>query len=628
MRAQLLAESRQPVVSDTGAIMRVVRPFKKLAHSNPDSALKILPHTLRYSRRINYDYGAGLSLLYIGNAWIAKGNYDESLKAFHRSLFYLPKSEEGRRKLSRAVNNIGLVYQDKGDYHRALTYLYAALEIETALYPSENPAMFYLNITGSMLELREPLENILHYLNKAEAYCFRFNDTANLAKVYINKGYAYNNARNWDSCLYYFQLAYQITGRHSMKQDEALSLSNIAHTYVDKNDAANALPYLIKAQALEKYLTPHQKSDLDRSLGRAYTHTKQYELAEKHLLQALEGAGQRGEPYTRVRIHRHLSDLYGITHRYKLAFKNVNTFIALNDSVQSQELKLQTRQLEAQYRTAQKDKELAERKLFIANQQQQLAAKNRWITGSLVSTALAVVLLLILRGYYRQKQRLQDQSIFQLRQQQEIDLLKARVEGEEKEKNRIARDLHDGVNGLISALSLNLQLLKKENGILTDSDVYQNTQRILGDMSSEIKKTAYNLTPHVLLQHNLPDAVLLFCEQMRKGKNIGIDVQTYGAFDIIPYEQRLTVYRIVQELLHNAIRHSGASYILVQMILQERLLTVTVEDNGIGYEPATIHKGMGLRNIEERVHSLSGHISVESAASFGTTTTVELEIDV
>lgn len=625
--AQRDVEARLSSIPDTGSIMKTIRSLRLTVKDKPDSALPLLTGTLQRSREINYQYGIGMSLLYIGNAWLAKSNYNECLHYYRNALFYLAQTEQGKKKLSRTVGNIGIVYQNQGDYQQALKYFHIAAEIQTVISPEENADFFYLNISSALLHLGQPLENILFYLDKAEVLSLKYNTFENLSKIYNNKGFAYNNARNWDSCLHYFNLAYGVAKQHDLKQEQYTALLNLGVTYTDMNQSNRALPCLLQAKVVKPYLPPYDRNFLERALGRAYMSAGQYRSAEESLLQALNGAEELGEKNTRLQCHHSLTNLYGTIGRYKEAYNHAKQYIALSDTVISDEVKKQTLQLEAQYRTAQKDKELAERKLFINAQQHRIEAKNRWIAGSSIVAAVLMLLLIMLRSYYKQKQKLQDQNMQQLRQQQEIDVLKARIDAEEKERARTARDLHDGIGGLVSALSLNLQLLKKEDGSLVYQDAFLNAQRILGNMSSEIKKTAYNLTPNALLQHDLPDAILLFCEQIKKGRHTEIDVQNYGPFETLRYEYRLTAYRIVQELLHNAIKHSGASRILVQMVLQERSLTITVEDNGIGYDAASVRKGMGLRNIEERVQSLSGHISVESAASFGTTTTIEFETD-
>jgi signal transduction histidine kinase len=131
--------------------------------------------------------------------------------------------------------------------------------------------------------------------------------------------------------------------------------------------------------------------------------------------------------------------------------------------------------------------------------------------------------------------------------------------------------------------------------------------------------------PDPIIKLGLAEAISQYCFSMRKPSLLDINVQTYGDLDNADLSFRLTIYRMVQELLHNVIKHSHATIALVQVIKNNDIIGITVEDNGIGIANDTDH-GMGLNNLQQRVQDLGGKISITTASNKGTSITIELPI--
>jgi len=220
------------------------------------------------------------------------------------------------------------------------------------------------------------------------------------------------------------------------------------------------------------------------------------------------------------------------------------------------------------------------------------------------------------------------QKFYSLQQRREIERLKATIEGEEKERNRIARDLHDGIGGLIAAVQINVRALGKEIHSLQNSDMYHDTNDILEEASTELRKTAHNMLPSVLLHQSLEEAINDFCRYVRQDKRLDIDAQTHGDMNLLPDSYKITIYRIIQELIHNIVKHAHASQVLVQLVLEHPLLSITIEDDGIGFElkDGGCDKGIGLTNIRTRVENMQGAFSIDTAPGKGCSVYIELDI--
>jgi signal transduction histidine kinase len=252
-----------------------------------------------------------------------------------------------------------------------------------------------------------------------------------------------------------------------------------------------------------------------------------------------------------------------------------------------------------------------------------MARKNIWMLS--VSAGL-VVLLLAGIGIYRtsmHRQRMQAQQIRSLQQENKIGILKAAAQAEDNERSRLARELHDGIGGMLSASIMRFSTLANGNGAVAAQPAYHEAMHLLEGMGDEIRKTAHNLMPDILLQQDLPDALRTYCNTVQEGGSMQVNFQAYGVFTELPPDFRLNVYRIVQELLRNAARHAHASRVLEQLMNSAAAFTITVEDNGVGFDPAQGSAGLGLHNLRTRVESLDGQLTIDSAPGKGTSVFIE-----
>lgn len=202
------------------------------------------------------------------------------------------------------------------------------------------------------------------------------------------------------------------------------------------------------------------------------------------------------------------------------------------------------------------------------------------------------------------------------------DLQKALLimNAEEKERSRIARDLHDGVCGTLAAVKMHLSAVQAQHTFGESAD-FKQALHLLDAVSNEVRKTAHSLMPEVLQKYGLDEALHHYCQNLAPCCSANINY--YRAGDPLRFDAgfELATYRITQELMHNAIRHAQASQVLVQLDLQEDLV-LTIEDDGIGFREEQLRPGSGLDNLRQHVNSLGGAICWESQESEGTAVTI------
>jgi signal transduction histidine kinase len=205
--------------------------------------------------------------------------------------------------------------------------------------------------------------------------------------------------------------------------------------------------------------------------------------------------------------------------------------------------------------------------------------------------------------------------------EREIQLLEAVITGEEKERGRIAKDLHDGVAGMLAASKIYITSIQTKSSFLNESKEFQHSLQLIDEAAKEIRKTAHDLMPEVLLQNGLDAALGKYCQTM---STASIEYYSMNSSRLDP-KFELPVYRILQELLHHIIKRIKANHILVQLSQQQTILSIPIENNGVGTDLSKVSNCTVFDSIRSRVQLLNGSIDWESNDEGGN---VYLEFDV
>ncbi|MGB5435934.1 MAG: sensor histidine kinase, partial [Maribacter sp.] len=240
-----------------------------------------------------------------------------------------------------------------------------------------------------------------------------------------------------------------------------------------------------------------------------------------------------------------------------------------------------------------------------------------------IMTGIAIILLVSsLMGWflYQQRQKRKNQQILTLKREQQVKTLESLMEGEEKERYRIAKDLHDGVNGDLSAIKYKLTAMVDHNATVVNEVV-----EMLDRSSAQVRAISHNLVPPALEKFNLVAALEDYTITMNDIHDPEIGFQHLGDPLNLSKNNEIVMYRIVQELVNNSVKHAKASEINIQLSHREASLQITVEDNGKGFDRNKKGGGIGLQNIESRVAYLNGHMDFVSNEK-GTSYTVEIDL--
>lgn len=256
-------------------------------------------------------------------------------------------------------------------------------------------------------------------------------------------------------------------------------------------------------------------------------------------------------------------------------------------------------------------------------------------------SALVVSFLLIITGYFAYAGR-QAQSKMQL-QQKEVQAMKLEkqlkeqemlgidlmIEGQEKERQRIANDLHDDLGAQLAAMKIKLESMEKQLAAESEpKQLLHETTSLLNEAYQKVRSMAHARHAGINAQDGLLPAVRNFASKVSVANRLSIQVEEHGMDTRLENSLEITLFRIIQELITNVIKHAQASEVIIHLIQHETSINVMVEDNGTGFDIATIQPGetMGLYSIQKRIENLGGQVTIDSIPQKGTTVIIDIPL--
>lgn len=614
-----------PLLNDTITIISYIDYGKKLRENNNDSAVQVLYTALQNSKRLVYPRGIKQALTALANVYVGKGKYEEAIQLYQSTIKYCHNLPGLYAALPAMYNNLANVYIKQGNYDKAIEHYKQAIVLMDR-YKTNNTAEILNNLGGLLIQLRK-YDHVAYYLDKAEQAAMRLKDSVNLIAIYGNKGSYFFETGQWDTSVYYAQRALTVARMQGLPQMEFNTLLNLGELYRRGNQPEQALQYLLQARSVKGNLFPYYSNHLLTILGSTYLDMKQYGQAEAYFREALKDAVVGRLNKNIKKSYEGLSAVYQATGNYKASLENYKAFRQMEDSMEQADLSKSISEWDLKFRTSEKDKKIIQNQLEIAKQKSALKMKNIWIACISAGTFLLALLLISFYRSNKNKRRLQAKQISLMQQQQEIEQLKAIMKGEERERERMARELHDGIGGMLAAIKMNLSAVTERQAKTEDKDQLNKVLNMLQDTSAEVRRTSHNLLPDILTQHRLEEALLIYCEHINLSNALEVHFQYHAAINDLDKAVELFLYRITQELLHNILKHAKATTAWLMIKQLNNKLSIIAEDNGTGFDPQTTNHGYGLLNLQYRVRSLQGTIDIQSNTDRGTTIHIEFDME-
>lgn len=559
-------------------------------------------------------------------------------------------------------NNLGLMYNNTNNRKLALKYFEKGLKIAEEHKIDKAKALLYINLTNLYISegnLNAGLESAL----KADKLCLKLGMEKEQAVNANLTGAIYYYQSNFEKALEFYRLSHKLSKKSGDTHSEHIALNNIGEvmalqknpeaiptlkrpedyfksikdytnlqqvysnysTYFrNVNDDKNTIAYLDKLRSVE--------SKLNDSLQRKsiiFYQTK-FETQQKEnkilLLSKADSIKNLKITNQQLAINKNLFELT----RQKLALSGAQLQMA-EDSLQleTQNKTILQTQLEASKKQAKINslsKEALQQKLILQEKQLAINQKNTTI-GIIIFIAFAT--FLIGYGLFKQKQMEQKALLVSQQTKQRELLTQAIIEAEEAERKRIASDLHDGVGQLFSAVKMNLGGLLNRVELKKEEDQFlaEKTMALVDESCKEVRVISHKMMPNFLLKSGIASDIKSFIEKIDEN-TLKISFESYGFKEQLEFNEEIILYRVIQELINNVIKHAKANELEIVLHKTNQNIVVKIIDNGIGFDYVkAINKGgLGLKNILVRMEYLKGKVNFTPNTPSGTRVEIDIPI--
>ncbi|MBY0479020.1 MAG: tetratricopeptide repeat protein [Chitinophagaceae bacterium] len=609
------------VKEDSAGVEFYIKLGQQYESSEPELAKKYYSKAGTIGEKVNYKPGV---LKYIFNYTFVlnmQGRYDSGLLLNQRSV-----------TIARTINNpllLGKALFNTGTSYRLL------IKYEDAAKLYEEGRKIFMSNGDSLLsaQANEILQMLYYQLedyDKAIAYgeaSVKFLRTVDepvwLGTALSNLGMSYSKKRDYTKAKSVWNEALSIGQAIGNIEMEASQMVNLGDLFMNTGNYAILNNYYGKALELYTILEADEGIAVAlRGLAIYYFFKKDFSTARDYANRSLKVANENNLLFEKKKTLETLSRIHFALHDLQTGQKYMQEATLLADSAINDRIRKNTVEFETKYETAKKDNQIKLQQAAI----KQKNTLNYVLIGS--AAAILIISLLSFRNY-RQKQNLQQQRISELETEKQLEATEAVLKGEEQERTRLAKDLHDGLGGMLSGIKYSFSTMKG-NLILTpdNAQAFERSMDMLDSSIKEMRRVAHNMMPEALVKYGLDTALKDFCNDINQSGAVKVIYQSVGMEGVqIEQTASITLYRIVQELVNNILKHATATQAVVQLNKLNGTITITVEDDGNGFDTSILQqrKGMGWSNILSRVEFMKGVMDVQSESGKGTSVHIEIK---
>jgi len=529
-------------------------------------------------------------------------------------------------------------YINLGDYH-----YYKYLDKNIIALDSYKEALELAQNKQNTILICEALKKILKvhritYLYDNETYIPYLNSYRDSAYDALENAYFdyYNlilnfknyNIENWNSQSYHRLKNYLKTKNNLYLQGisytviasyfEELTLIDSSFYYINKSEKAfSEIDYNYKGARLNALYTFKARVALKNG---------KLNLAQEALTKAKKHQFNKTDFQNTSRIHWYKSLLDTINNDYQSAFKELVRYDIIQDSIKAARFSDLLSELETKYETEKKEKENIQLQTDITNEKRN--KRNIWIGFILILIFGGITFFLIQKDTRRkqklaeQEKKLETQKLATVLKEQELTSIDAMIEGQEKERQRIANELHDDLGGLMATVKLHFNALIDKQS----PELFKKTNLLIDEAYEKVRTVAHAKNSGVIANQGLLKAIHEMATKVSDSNKTLIEVVDYGLENRLENSLELTIFRIIQELTTNVIKHAEATEATIHITNHEDSLNLMVEDNGTGFHTKDISKnsGMGIHSIDKRIENLGGTVIIESEINKGTTVIIDI----
>jgi signal transduction histidine kinase/Tfp pilus assembly protein PilF len=545
-----------------------------------DSAKISLDRAIEYARKaedLNMEMTVYVTL---GSMYQTRMQTEKALECFFKALAYYEKEENRENELSTIYSGIGTVYGDAHSYEQALEYSLKALEINRKINNEYTESIILANLASYYRMLKE-YAKAMECAGEAETLFRKSNNITGLIHIALRLASLHSDMNEYEKALEKSEEGLKMAQENGFPTFEADALGQLSGFYYQLGKYRKSEETALKALELYPEMVTVRKA------------------AHGSLLLSAAAQGNTAKAYGYLEaFDRDLTEL-----------TNEN----FQSSLAELEVKYETEKKELHITSLEKEKRLM---LWLS------------IAGGILLLLLLTTFISLWRWTVQKKhlaenrRELAEHRVKQLEQEKQLVATQAVLDGETQERTRLARDLHDGLGGMLSAAKLNLSGMSK-GGSMEGADVqrFNRVLVILEESIQELRRVSHNMMPDSLLRYGLKVALTDFCNSIPN-----TEFHWFGEEKRLDSKLEIMIYRTAQELVNNVLKHAGSCNTMVQITQESDRITLTVQDDGCGFDTSAESKGMGLQNIRNRAGSCNGQINVWSEPGKGTEVLIDFNL--
>jgi two-component system, NarL family, sensor kinase len=545
-------------------------------------------------------------------------NNPDSAKYFFDKAVKLGEDKKDNKFLVTGYVSLGWYYNRKNEYPMALKYYTMGLEKAQLTKNKKSEADAYRKIADIHLNLNENSKAFEKFRKATNIYYF-LKDTNSYGEVLGSTGYAYRRVGKIDSAIKYFYKCITVFKSINNFALVPTAYTEIGKAYYENKEFKKAETNFLLAIDEHKKSSNYAHDDgLYIYLGQTQIQLKKYNEAKKNIDKGYKYAIESQDLEMQIEATSGLSNYYEKIGDFKNALLLKNKNIILVDSIEAKSNLLQTNEMLKKY-DFEKQQRIIEKASFDQKQ------KN-YLIGSII----AFFCLLSLLGFTNFKRYKANQKIALQKAvfNQQTLATQAVLDGEERERKRIAADLHDGVGQTIMALKMNLLGINDHIEFKSDKakQIFEKAVDLASETAKEVRTISHQMMPNALIKSGLASAIREFISNL-DSQNLKINLEVNNLNTPLEPTVEKVLYRVIQEAVNNVIKHAKASELNININKTENEILTTIKDNGRGFDTQNAdYEGIGLKNIKDRIAFLKGSILISSEIGKGTQTSIKIPI--
>ncbi|WP_299834736.1 sensor histidine kinase [uncultured Tenacibaculum sp.] len=586
---------------------------------------------LKLMKKGHSDSGKSLATSLISSYFSRMHSLDSAVYYAEKTLAYKNFSTDSiqRKRYIMGSMNLATGYFAKGIIDKAKKIYIEGIQKAEEWGDTKNYYGFIVNL-GNLYYLNNEYEKALELYKKGSK------SPENRVKMMCNSsmGNVYASAfKNYEkSNEYYSKALLQLNG--NLYFELSLKL-NIAHNLLKigrKEEGVKEFKNVIKES--EKLGYYNQGRQAKEYLIEVYIESEKYQKAENLLMPLLKDYKKKGNLKDELDAYAFLRKIKEGKKAYQDAFSYSEKYIKLKDSINKLQHEKEINELEVKFETLQKEKEIVVLKKNEELKDQEIEQQAMVRNIILIASILIIIAILLLVRFYFQKLKTQQklnkaqeefnyQKIKALMKKQELELVKASIEGQDNERKRLARGLHDSIGNNMAAIKLQFETLPE------GSEKLNKIKNDLSDTYEQVRELSHNLLPRKIRQNDYAEVLHEYIKNIDEISDLKINFSVTEKEIINQTDKYLQseIFSILQELISNTLKHANAKTIDIQLEVIEETIYLSYEDDGVGFDTSKLHSGIGLANMKDRVAQLSGTCIIDSHPKRGTLFRMEVDKD-